>query len=56
MGVGCHFFFKGIFLTQGLSPCLLHWQVDSLALSHGEGQIYKYEKKKDHSREHIIMS
>ena len=27
-------FFKGIFLNQGLNPCLLHWQVDSLPLSH----------------------
>ena len=24
----------GIFLTQGSNPCLLHWQVDSLPLSH----------------------
>ena len=24
----------GIFLEQGLNPCLLHWQVDSLLLSH----------------------
>ena len=24
----------GIFLDQGLSPCLLHWQMDSLPLSH----------------------
>ena len=34
-GGDCHFFLKGIFLTQGLNPCcfhLLHWQVDSLAL------------------------
>ena len=23
-----------IFLDQGLNPCLLHWQVDSLPLSH----------------------
>ena len=22
--VGCHFLFQGIFLTQGLNPCLLH--------------------------------
>ena len=29
-GVGCHFLFQGIFLIQGLNPCLLHWQVDSL--------------------------
>ena len=34
-GVGCHFLFQGIFLTQGLNPhllCLLHWQADSLPL------------------------
>ena len=24
----------GIFLDQGSNPCLLHWQVDSLPLSH----------------------
>ena len=33
-GVGCHFLLQGIFLTQGLNPCLLHWQEDSLPLSH----------------------
>ena len=33
-GVGCHFLLQGIFPTQGLNPCLLHWQVDSLPLSH----------------------
>ena len=26
----------GIFLDQGLNPSLLHWQVDSLPLSHQE--------------------
>ena len=34
-GVSCHFPLQGIFLTQGLNPCLLsllHWQVDSLPL------------------------
>ena len=33
VGVGCHSLLQGIFLTQGLKPCvlcLLHWQVDSL--------------------------
>ena len=30
----CHFLLQGIFLTQGLSPHLLHWQVDSLPLCH----------------------
>ena len=36
-GVGCHFLFWGIFLTQGSNPCLLHllhWQADSSALRH----------------------
>ena len=36
-GTGCHFFLQGIFPTQGLNPsllCPLHWQVDSLPLSH----------------------
>ena len=38
-GVGGHFLLQGIFLTQGSNPrllCLLHWQVDSLPLSHVE--------------------
>ena len=29
-GVGCCFLPQGIFLTQGLNPHFLHWQVDSL--------------------------
>ena len=33
-GVGCHVLLQGIFQTQGLNSCLLHWQVDSLMLSH----------------------
>ena len=36
-GVGCHFSPQGIFLTQGSNPGflhLLHWQADSLLLSH----------------------
>ena len=33
-GVGCHFLLQGIFPTQGWNLCLLHWQVDSLPLSH----------------------
>ena len=32
-GMSCHFPLQGIFLTQGLNPHLLHWQVDSLVLS-----------------------
>ena len=33
-GAGCRFLLQGIFLTRGLNPCLLHWQADSLLLSH----------------------
>ena len=33
-GVDCHFLLQGIFPTQGSNPCLPHWQVDSLPLSH----------------------
>ena len=38
-GVGCHFLFQGIFLIQGSNPCLLHWQVGSLLLSHKGGPL-----------------
>ena len=34
IGVGCHFLFLGIFLTQRSNLGLLHWQEDSLLLSH----------------------
>ena len=33
-GLACHALLQGIVLTQGSSPYLLHWQVDSLPLSH----------------------
>ena len=36
-GAGCYFLLQGIFLTQVSNPhllCLLHWQVNSLLLSH----------------------
>ena len=32
--MGYHFLLQGIFLIQGLNPCHLHWQADSLPLSH----------------------
>ena len=31
---GCHFLLQGIFPTQGSNLCLVHWQEDSLHLSH----------------------
>ena len=30
IGVDCQFLLQGIFLTQGLNSCFLHWQVHSL--------------------------
>ena len=33
-GVGCNFLLQGIFPTQGLDLCLLHWRADSLPLTH----------------------
>ena len=36
IGVGCHALLQGIFITQGLNPCLLyllHWQAGSLPLA-----------------------
>ena len=35
----CHFQLQRSFLTQGLNPRLLHWQADSLPLSH-QGPCY----------------
>ena len=43
--VGCHFLLQGIFLTQGSNPCLLHWQVDSLPLTHLESLILCFSSK-----------
>ena len=34
IGVGCHSFLRGIFLTQGMSLCLLHWRQILYLLSH----------------------
>ena len=48
-GIGCHSLPQGVFLTQGSNPCLLHWQADSLPLSHfgspklRKGVCVKYE-------------
>ena len=38
--LGCHFLLQKIFLTQGSNPSLLHWQADSLPLSH-QGSLSK---------------
>ena len=41
-GVVCHFLLQGIFLTQGLNACLLHWQADSLFLNHWESPFCEF--------------
>ena len=38
-----NFLLQGTFLTQGLNPSLLHWQVDSLPLSHLESPAFPLE-------------
>jgi len=40
--VGCLFLLQGILLTKGLNLCLLHWQVDSLPLSHHGNCSYQF--------------
>ena len=49
--VDCHLLLQEIFPTQGLNPCRLHWQADSLPLSNQEGlpftlKIHKMETAK----------
>ena len=39
-GEGCHFLLQGIFLTQRSNPLLLHWQVNSLQLSHQGSPVH----------------
>ena len=39
-GAGCHLLLQGIFPTQGSNPRPLHWQVNSLPLSH-QGSPFK---------------
>ena len=41
-GGACHFLLQGIFSTQGLNPCLLHWHVGSLLLSPPGSPAWSY--------------
>ena len=50
-GMACHFLPQGIFLTQGSNLCLLHWQVDSLPLSHLEGPLIPIKHLQTHCNE-----
>ena len=58
-GVGYHFLFQGIFLTQGSNPCLLHllhWQADSLPLFHLENPCHSDigQEIKSLARNHML--
>ena len=46
-GVGCPFLLQGILLIQISNPRLLHWQADSLPLSHEEA-FKSYDKPRQH--------
>ena len=46
-GVGSYFFLQGIFLTQALNLCSLHWQADSLPVSHLVESMERERKKKE---------
>ena len=58
--VVCHFLLHGIFPTQGLNLRLLHWQADSLPLSHLESgskkkkYIYIYIQEKEYIKADIV--
>ena len=44
-GVGYHLLLQAVFLTMGSNPSLLHWQVDSLPLSHQESPLFILESE-----------
>ena len=53
-GVGCHFLLSGIFQTQGSNLSLLHWQADSLPLSH-QGCLYEVYLELNSSVRALVM-
>ena len=53
--VGCHFLLQGIFPTQGLNLCLLHWQMGSLALYHLGSPIFMYKHTHTHTHTHTHL-
>ena len=53
---GCHFLLQEIFLTQGLNLCFLHWQVDSLPLSHqGSPKSWSIQFSSAQSLSHVQL-
>ena len=54
VGVGCRFLLQGVFLTQGLNLCLLHWQADSTSTATWEVPVY-FKTQKFASRVTVIF-
>ena len=56
-GVACHAFLQGIFPTKRLNPRLLHllhWQADSLPLSHQGSLFWMYHQVHLWTEEHVL--
>ena len=49
-GVGCHFLLQGIFPTQRLNPCLMHWQADSFLMRHQGSLLWQLLTNKLHCK------
>ena len=59
-GVDFQFLFQGIFLTQGSNLVLLHWQANSLVLSHQGSLVfpiryYKILKIVPHATQYVLV-
>ena len=57
-GVGCHFLLQGIFLTQGLNPCLLHLlhcRQILYSLSHLGSPLQLYECIRSTHHKHTVL-
>ena len=52
-GVRCYFLLQGVYQTQGLNLCLLHWQAYSLPSSHQESLIIREMQIKTTMRCHL---
>ena len=55
-GVGWHFLLQGIFLTQRTNLRLLHWQEDSLPLSHQGSPAITTAAHKSRINDHTLLS
>ena len=58
IGVDCHYLLQGIFLNQGLNPCLLyllHWQVDSWEEPPGKPQFHLFSNYSPSSYSELVL-